>query len=214
MEYTYKEMRAFAVDFAYYIHIKKLGDLSHEKHKELFDEWVKEKLPQAFVSGRSLLSKTDCTEDVYEDCKEFVERIDNSYLPSINQKNLPENEPNEKECPMNNLIDRLTTMYPLVSSKLDTNVNFGNKVPNIFQQYQSAFRKEGITIDTWYSKNDTFYYVVEHKDGNVYSSEKESNYKFEQTAQMACIEKAFEMCNKKVFEAIPYKEGSENESLN
>ncbi len=51
MEYTYKEMRAFAVDFTYYIHIKKLGDLSHEKHKELFDEWVKEKLPQAFVSG-------------------------------------------------------------------------------------------------------------------------------------------------------------------
>lgn len=55
MEYKYKEMRAFAVDFAYYIHIKKLGDLSHEKHKELFDEWVKEKLPQAFVSGRSEL---------------------------------------------------------------------------------------------------------------------------------------------------------------
>lgn len=60
MEYTYKEMRAFAVDFAYYIHIKKLGDLSHEKHKELFDEWVKEKLPQAFVSGRSEQLFCDC----------------------------------------------------------------------------------------------------------------------------------------------------------
>lgn len=161
---------------------------------------------------KSLLSKTDCTESVYKDCKEFVERIDNSYLPSINNISQPEKEPDEKECPMNNLIDRLTTMYPLVSSKLDTNVDFGNKVPNIFQQYQSAFRKEGITMDTWHGKNDTFYYVVEHKDGNFYNSEKESNYEFEQTSQMACIEKAFEMCNKKIFEAMPYKESSENES--
>lgn len=163
---------------------------------------------------KSFIAKDDCTEDVYSDCNSFIERIDNTYVSSISQKSQPEKELDEKECPMNNLIDRLTTMYPLISSKLDTNVDFGEKVPSIFQQYQSAFRKQGITMDTWHGKNDTFYYTLEHKDGDFYSSEKESNYEFEQTSQMACIEKAFEMCNKKVFEAIPYKEGSENESLN
>lgn len=153
---------------------------------------------------KSFLSKTDDTESVYADCREFVEIIDNSYLASINQKSQPDNKPDEKECPMNNLIDRLTTMYPLVSSKLDTNVDFVNKVPNIFQQYQSAFSKNGITIHTWLSKKDTFYYTVKHKDGDFFSSEKEFNYEFEQTAQMACIEKAFEMCDKKIFESISF----------
>lgn len=111
-----------------------------------------------------------------------------------------------EECSMTNLIDRLTTMYPLVSSNLDTNVDFGEKVPNIFQQYQSAFKKHDITMDTWHTKNDTFYYTLEYyKDGDayLYRSEEESNFYFEQTAQMACIEKAFEIRNKKIFELIP-----------
>ena len=47
-------MRAFAVDFAYYIHIEKLGECSHEKHKKMFDEWIKPKLPQADVGGQLL----------------------------------------------------------------------------------------------------------------------------------------------------------------
>ena len=46
-KYTYKEMRAFAVDFAYYIYGNDLGNLSHERHKQLFDEWIEAKLPQA-----------------------------------------------------------------------------------------------------------------------------------------------------------------------
>ena len=49
MEFTYKEMRAFAVDFAYYIYGNDLGTLSHERYKEHFDEWIKAKLPQADV---------------------------------------------------------------------------------------------------------------------------------------------------------------------
>lgn len=158
-------------------------------------------------------TKNDCTEDVYSDCNAFIERINNTFLPSINQKSQPDNGPNEKECPMQNLINRLTTMYPLVSSKLDTNVDFGNKVPNIFQQYQSAFRKQGVIMNTWHGKNDTFYYTLEHKDGDVYSSQREHRYEFEQTSQMACIEKAFEMCNGKRFDSIPTTKNTENESL-
>lgn len=42
--FTYKEMRSKAVDFAYYIHLQKLGDCSHEKHKQLFDEYIEPKL--------------------------------------------------------------------------------------------------------------------------------------------------------------------------
>ena len=111
-----------------------------------------------------------------------------------------------EECSMTNLIVRLITMYPLVSSNLDTNVDFGEKVPSIFQQYQSAFKKHDITMDTWETKNDTFYYTLEYyKDGEayLYRSEEECKFYFEQTAQMACIEKAFEICNKKIFESIP-----------
>lgn len=47
MKYSYKELQKFAVDFAYHIHLTKQGDLSSEKHKELFDEWIKPKLPAA-----------------------------------------------------------------------------------------------------------------------------------------------------------------------
>jgi PBP1b-binding outer membrane lipoprotein LpoB len=36
---NYIELRSFAVDFAYYIHITKQGDVSHEKSKQLFDDW-------------------------------------------------------------------------------------------------------------------------------------------------------------------------------
>ena len=46
MEYTYKEMRAFAVDFAYYIYANDLSTVSHERYKEHFDDWIKAKLPQ------------------------------------------------------------------------------------------------------------------------------------------------------------------------
>ena len=49
MEYTYKEMRAFAVDFAYYIYANDLSTVSHERYKEHFDDWIKAKLPQADV---------------------------------------------------------------------------------------------------------------------------------------------------------------------
>lgn len=45
--YSYQELRAFSVDFAYFIHLSKKGNCSHEKHKQLFDEWVKDKLPQS-----------------------------------------------------------------------------------------------------------------------------------------------------------------------
>jgi len=55
MEFTYKELRSFAVDFAYYIHIQKLGYCSSEKHKQLFDEWVNQKLPNEDIGGRSEL---------------------------------------------------------------------------------------------------------------------------------------------------------------
>jgi hypothetical protein len=64
MEFTYKEMRAFSVDFAYYIHLEKLGDCSSEKHKELFDEWVKNKLPNENKMGNSkrmMISRYDET---------------------------------------------------------------------------------------------------------------------------------------------------------
>jgi hypothetical protein len=170
-----------------------------KKVSETFDINTKSKMP-TFLRNVSLLnneiksfiSKDDSEAEIYSDCINFISKV--------NQKEYNKDESNE--CPMNNLIDRLTTMYPLVSKNLDTNVDFGDKVPNIFQQYQYAFKKHGFTMDTWHSKNDTFYYVLEHKSGHVYTSEKESNYEFEQTAQMACIEKAFEFCNKNIFDAM------------
>lgn len=36
---NYKELRSFAVDFSYYLHITKQADCSHEKQKQLFDDW-------------------------------------------------------------------------------------------------------------------------------------------------------------------------------
>lgn len=157
--------------------------------------------PLLLIKIKSFLLKNDNEAEIYSDCIKFISKVNDE----------EHSEDKEYECPMNNLIDRLTTMYPLVSSKLDTNFDFGEKVPNIFQQYQAAFKKHGITIDTWSGKNDTFYYVLEHKDGLAYSSEKESNYEFEQTAQMACIEKAFEVCNDKHFECLPISENTKNE---
>lgn len=44
--FNYKELRAFSVDFAMYLHLTKQTNCSHEKHKELFDEWIKAKLPE------------------------------------------------------------------------------------------------------------------------------------------------------------------------
>jgi len=41
---TKEELRNISVDFAYYIHLNKLGDCSHEKHKEIFEEWIEQKL--------------------------------------------------------------------------------------------------------------------------------------------------------------------------
>lgn len=102
----------------------------------------------------------------------------------------------EDECPLNNLIDRLKIQYPKIYNKLDLNIDFGDKVPNIFQQYSHSFFNEyKAVLNVWYSKNDTFYYILEHK-GNVYNSnEMGFNFEFEMTAQMACIEKAFEILN-------------------
>jgi predicted S18 family serine protease len=112
----------------------------------------------------------------------------------------------DEECPMNNLIDRLTKIYPSVSSNLDLNVDFEEKVPNIFQQYRHAFKKHGIIMDIYHSKNVSFYYTLAYKDFHFYSSKKESNYEFELTAQMACIEKAFELCNEKIDDFYKYGE--------
>lgn len=41
--FTEKELRNIAVDFAYYVHISKQGDVSSEKHKRIFDEWYNNK---------------------------------------------------------------------------------------------------------------------------------------------------------------------------
>ncbi|MEY2869462.1 MAG: hypothetical protein RIR01_1953 [Bacteroidota bacterium] len=153
---------------------------------------------------KSFLSKNDETQEVYQDCADFIAFIDNTTVPFNNKKSLPETENiiDNEECPMNNLIDRLKIQYPKIYNKLDLNIDFGDKVPNIFQQYSRAFFNEyKAVLNVWYSKNDTFYYILEHK-GNVYNSnEMGFNFEFEMTAQMACIEKSFEICNKKIFDS-------------
>jgi len=145
---------------------------------------------------KSFLSKNDETQEVYQDCADFIEFVHNTTVPLNNKKSLPktENIIDNEECTMNNLIDRLKIQYPKIYNKLDLNIDFGNKVPNIFQQYSHAFFNEyKAVLNVWYGKNDTFYYILEHK-GNVYNSnEMGLNFEFEMTAQMACIEKAFEI---------------------
>ena len=68
MNFTIKEVRSFAVDFAYYIHLNKLGDLSHEKHKELFDDWVKSKLPEDDVVEKVCEHKNKIGGGTYSRC--------------------------------------------------------------------------------------------------------------------------------------------------
>lgn len=54
MDFSYKDIRSFSVDFAYYIYGNDLGNLSHEKHKQLFDEWIESKLPKIEINCSDL----------------------------------------------------------------------------------------------------------------------------------------------------------------
>lgn len=40
---NYKQVRSISVDFGYYLHATKQAECSHEKHKEIFDEWASKK---------------------------------------------------------------------------------------------------------------------------------------------------------------------------
>lgn len=46
-----KVLRSIAVDFAHYISLTNQGNCSHEKHKEIFDDWYKDKRVEEITLG-------------------------------------------------------------------------------------------------------------------------------------------------------------------
>lgn len=105
----------------------------------------------------------------------------------------------KEECPMNNLIERLKTQYPVVYNNLCFIDDFG-VIPTIFEEYQKAFKIKDMLIRVAFIQEiEEYYFVISYK-GNNFNSRREFEwcFNFELTAQMACIENCFEILNKEL----------------
>lgn len=163
-----------------------------KKVSETFDINTKNEMP-TFLRNVSLLnneiksfiSKDDNEAEIYSDCINFISKV--------NEKE-PEENDESYECPMNNLIDRLKTQYTLVYKSLDFITKF-ESVPTIFEEHEEAFKLKGMLIKIGFSKEREEYFFVISYNGLNFNSLKDTEwcFNFEITAQMACIEKSYEL---------------------
>lgn len=99
----------------------------------------------------------------------------------------------DEECPMSNLKNRMKSSYNQIYKTLDFDfLKDENEVLSIYQEFKNAFLNYNFAIYLNYNKDNDLYAPF-----ILYNGEK--HYKvdvvceFEQTAQMACIEKCFEI---------------------
>ena len=99
----------------------------------------------------------------------------------------------DEECPVSNLKNRMKLTYKEIYKTLDFDFLKDNgEVLSIYQEFKNAFLNYNLCIYLNYNKGNDLYAPF-----IVFNAEK--HYKvdviceFEQTAQMACIEKCFEI---------------------
>lgn len=99
----------------------------------------------------------------------------------------------DEECPMSNLKNRMKSSYNQIYKTLDFDfLKDDDEVLSIYQEFKNAFLNYNFCIYLNYNKHNDLYAPF-----IIYNGEKhyvvEGTYEFEQTAQMACIEKCFEI---------------------
>lgn len=99
----------------------------------------------------------------------------------------------DEECPVSNLKNRMKLTYKEIYKTLDFDfLKDDGEVLSIYQEFKNAFLNYNLCIYFNYNKDyDRYEPFV------LYNAERhyvvEGTYEFEQTAQMACIEKCFEI---------------------
>ena len=143
---------------------------------------------------RSFLLKDDSQSDVDRDYRNYLEnRKSELKIDIISDFNI-ERKGNDKdeECPVSNLKNRMKQTYPQIFKTLDFDfLKSDDEVLSIYQEFKNAFLNYNLCIYLNYNKDNDLYAPFVIHNGKYYNVD--GTFEFEQTAQMACIEKCFEI---------------------
>lgn len=129
---------------------------------------------------------------IHKSMDEFANQQIKINMKTKNELSEPSNLKDE-ECPMSNLKNRMKLTYKEIYKTLDFDfLKDEGEVLSIYQEFKNAFLNYNLCIYLNYNKDyDRYEPFV------LYNAERhyvvEGTYEFEQTAQMACIEKCFEI---------------------